>query len=105
MRPVRSVLYLPASNPRALEKARSLPVDAIIFDLEDAVAPAAKAEARAALGPALAADHGRRLRIVERTPTSLTVRARTERQEFVTIGDLDLAARFDDLVATVGSAA
>ncbi|GAA4934439.1 uncharacterized protein DUF2267 [Actinomycetospora succinea] len=49
-------------------------------------------------------ETGRRLRIVDRTPTSLTVRARTERQEVVTIGDLDLAARFDDLVATVGSA-
>ncbi|MDD7941931.1 DUF2267 domain-containing protein [Actinomycetospora lutea] len=50
-------------------------------------------------------ETGRRLRIVDRTPTSLTVRARTERQEFVTADDLDLAARFDDLVAAVGSAA
>ena len=36
-RPYRSVLYIPGSKPRALDKARSLPVDAIIFDLEDAV--------------------------------------------------------------------
>jgi hypothetical protein len=50
-------------------------------------------------------DAGARLRIVDRTPTSLTVRARTERQEVVTAIDLDLAARFDDLVSTVGSAA
>lgn len=49
-------------------------------------------------------DTGQRLRIVERTPTSLTVRARNERQEVVTAIDLDLAARFDDAVATVGSA-
>lgn len=47
-RPRRSALYLPASNARAIEKARSLPADIIILDLEDAVAPDAKAEARAA---------------------------------------------------------
>jgi citrate lyase subunit beta/citryl-CoA lyase len=46
IRPRRSVLYMPASNARALEKARSLPADALIFDLEDAVAPDAKALAR-----------------------------------------------------------
>ena len=45
-RPRRSVLYLPASNARALEKARSLACDTVILDLEDAVAPDAKAEAR-----------------------------------------------------------
>lgn len=45
-RPRRSALYLPASNPRAIEKARTLPCDVVILDLEDAVAPDAKAEAR-----------------------------------------------------------
>ena len=45
-RPRRSVLYMPSSNERALEKAKSLPVDALILDLEDAVAPDAKAAAR-----------------------------------------------------------
>ncbi len=45
-RPRRSVLYMPGSNPRALEKARTLPADALIFDLEDAVAPDAKSGAR-----------------------------------------------------------
>ena len=45
---LRSVLYMPAANERALEKAKSIPCDAIIFDLEDAVAPDAKAEARRA---------------------------------------------------------
>ena len=44
--PYRSVLYIPASNARALEKARGLAADAIIFDLEDAVAPAEKPGAR-----------------------------------------------------------
>jgi len=48
MRPARSVLFLPASNARAVEKARALPCDVAILDLEDAVAPEAKAEARAA---------------------------------------------------------
>ena len=43
---LRSVLYVPGSNERALEKARTLPADALIFDLEDAVAPSAKTEAR-----------------------------------------------------------
>ncbi|MFT6530775.1 MAG: (3S)-malyl-CoA thioesterase [Limimaricola cinnabarinus] len=52
--PFRSLLYVPASNPRALEKARDLPCDALIFDLEDAVAPAAKETARERLGAALA---------------------------------------------------
>lgn len=46
MRPRRSVLYMPGSNARALEKAKTLPVDALILDLEDAVAPDAKAVAR-----------------------------------------------------------
>lgn len=46
-RPRRSVLYMPGSNARALDKARTLGADGLIFDLEDAVAPAAKEEARA----------------------------------------------------------
>ncbi|RZJ05793.1 MAG: CoA ester lyase [Brevundimonas sp.] len=51
----RSVLYLPASNARAIEKARTLACDAVILDLEDAVAPDAKAEARSAAIDALKA--------------------------------------------------
>lgn len=46
IRPRRSVLYMPANNSRALEKARQLPADCIIIDLEDAVAPVAKVDAR-----------------------------------------------------------
>lgn len=64
-RPFRSVLYIPGSKDRALEKARELPVDAIIFDLEDAVTPDAKVEARATLKSALAeGGYGGRFRII-----------------------------------------
>lgn len=64
-RPFRSVLYIPGSKERALEKAKTLPVDAIIFDLEDAVAVEEKVNARATLANALAAGgYGNRMRIV-----------------------------------------
>ena len=46
IRPRRSLLFMPGSNARALEKARNLPADGIILDLEDSVAPEAKALAR-----------------------------------------------------------
>ena len=62
LRPLRSALYMPAANERALEKAKSLPADAVIFDLEDAVAPDAKEAARAAACTAAASgQYGRRL--------------------------------------------
>lgn len=64
MHPFRSALYIPASNKRALEKAQALPADAIIFDLEDAVAPDEKVAARLALDVALRQDYGARARIV-----------------------------------------
>jgi citrate lyase subunit beta/citryl-CoA lyase len=51
---LRSVLYMPSSNAKALEKAKTLPVDGVIFDLEDAVAPDAKPEAREAAAAAVA---------------------------------------------------
>src|SRR5690606_905756 len=64
-RPYRSVLYIPGSKERALEKARELDCDAVIFDLEDAVAPDEKANARALLARVLAeADFGGRALIV-----------------------------------------
>lgn len=64
-RPYRSVLYIPGSNERALEKARGLACDAIIFDLEDAVAVDEKVNARALLARTLSeADYGGRARIV-----------------------------------------
>lgn len=61
----RSALYIPGSKERALDKARSLPVDIILFDLEDAVAPDAKDAARATLTAALATGgYGPRRKIV-----------------------------------------
>ena len=63
-RPLRSVLYIPGDKPRALEKARGLAVDAIIFDLEDAVAPDAKIPARDTLIAALAQGYGPRACLV-----------------------------------------
>lgn len=64
-RPYRSVLYIPGSKPRALEKARTLQIDAIIFDLEDAVSVDEKENARAVLKDALLeGGYGQRMRIV-----------------------------------------
>ncbi|MEQ8398828.1 CoA ester lyase [Thalassobaculum sp.] len=61
IRPRRSALYMPGSNPRALEKARDLPCDVIIVDLEDAVAPDAKETAREIIaGALLTGDYGGR---------------------------------------------
>jgi citrate lyase subunit beta/citryl-CoA lyase len=61
IRPRRSVLFMPGSNARAMEKARTLPADALIFDLEDAVAPDAKEQARAqALAAVRGGSYGRR---------------------------------------------
>jgi citrate lyase subunit beta / citryl-CoA lyase len=66
VRPRRSVLYLPGSSARALEKARALDADGVILDLEDAVAPAAKEEARRAVVAALAAGGFGRREVVVR---------------------------------------
>ncbi|RNL79513.1 HpcH/HpaI aldolase/citrate lyase family protein [Nocardioides marmorisolisilvae] len=60
-RPRRSVLYMPSSNERALEKAKTIPCDGLILDLEDAVAPDAKPAARAAACAAVASgEYGNR---------------------------------------------
>lgn len=65
MRPFRSVLYIPGSNKRALDKARGLAADAIIFDLEDAVAPDMKDAARVTLREELdMGGYGNRARLV-----------------------------------------
>jgi len=64
-RPYRSVLYIPGSKPRALEKAKTLPVDAIIFDLEDAVSIDEKSNARNLLAETLrAGGYGNRAQLV-----------------------------------------
>jgi citrate lyase subunit beta/citryl-CoA lyase len=60
-RPRRSVLYMPSSNERALEKAKTIPCDGLILDLEDAVAPEAKPDARVAACAAVkSGEYGRR---------------------------------------------
>lgn len=64
-RPLRSVLYIPGSKPRALDKARGLACDAIIFDLEDAVSPDEKTAARDTLADALSeGGYGNRLKVI-----------------------------------------
>ncbi|MBM1689118.1 HpcH/HpaI aldolase/citrate lyase family protein [Sulfitobacter geojensis] len=64
-RPLRSVLYIPASKERALDKARGLSCDAIIFDLEDAVTPDEKPAARATLAAALeTGGYGNRFKVI-----------------------------------------
>lgn len=61
IRPRRSVLYMPGSNQRAMEKSKTLPVDSLVLDLEDAVAPAQKAAARKLVVDAIAnGGYGRR---------------------------------------------
>jgi len=64
-RPLRSVLYIPGSKDRALDKARGLPADAIIFDLEDAVIPEEKTAARETLATALKdGGYGSRYKVI-----------------------------------------
>ena len=87
IRPRRSMLYMPGSNARALEKAASIPADALIFDLEDAVAPDAKAEARRLV--AAAAGSGRYGR----------------RELLVRVNGLNTPWGYEDLVAAAGSGA
>ncbi|MBL4802792.1 MAG: CoA ester lyase [Emcibacter sp.] len=65
IKPRRSVLYMPGSNPRALEKAKSLPADGLILDLEDAVAVDAKEQARSLVAEAVkAGGYGNRELII-----------------------------------------
>src|ERR1700722_9236521 len=69
IRPRRSLLFMPGANARALEKARALPADGLIFDLEDAVAPEAKEAARATVGAALRqGGYGRRELVLRVNP-------------------------------------
>ena len=83
VRPRRSVLYMPGSNARAIEKAKTLAADALILDLEDAVAPEAKADARRQVCEAVGAGgFGRR-------------------ELFVRINAADTPWGGDDLAATV----
>ena len=85
LRPRRSVLYMPGANERALEKAKTLGADALILDLEDAVAPDAKAEARERVCAAVASgEYGHR---------ELTIR----------INSIDTEWHADDLAAAAAA--
>ncbi|MEL7157026.1 MAG: CoA ester lyase [Actinomycetota bacterium] len=87
LRPRRSVLYMPAANARALEKAKTIPADALIFDLEDAVAPEAKDEARdQAVAAAGSGEYG-------------------DREVTIRCNGLDTAWGADDLAAAARSGA
>ena len=86
VRPRRSALYMPASNARALEKARTLPADAIILDLEDAVAPDAKKLAR------------------EQAAAAIKAKGFGPREVVLRVNALDTAWIDDDLAAAVAAA-
>jgi citrate lyase subunit beta/citryl-CoA lyase len=86
-RPRRSALYLPGNKDRALEKGKSLPADVLIFDLEDAVGPDAKADSRAKVCGAISSDSYR--------PREIVVRINGAGTEW----------HDDDLAAVAGSAA
>jgi (3S)-malyl-CoA thioesterase len=103
-RPFRSVLYIPGSKDRALEKATTLPADAIIFDLEDAVALDEKANARALLAARLQElDYGPRGKLVRINALStpwgaddLDVIAQA-RPEAILLPKVDTPAQIEDL--------
>ena len=84
-RPRRSCLYMPGANPRALEKAKGLPADMLVLDLEDAVAPEQKAEAR------------------ETVAAVVKERAYGTREVLVRINSLDSEWGQEDLLATVAA--
>ncbi|MFN4057135.1 MAG: HpcH/HpaI aldolase/citrate lyase family protein [Roseinatronobacter sp.] len=103
-RPFRSVLYIPGSKERALEKAASLPTDAIIFDLEDAVAVDEKENARHLLAERLqSVDYGSRAKLVRINALS-TVWGRADldviaaaRPEAILLPKVDEAAQIETL--------
>lgn len=101
-RPRRSCLYMPASNKRALEKAKTLPADTIIFDLEDAVAPEAKEEARANACAALqSGDYGNRELVVRINATDTPWFAQDLKQACLSKADAALVPKIlcaDDIV-------
>ena len=86
VRPRRSVLYMPGSNARALEKAKTLPVDGVILDLEDSVAPEAKEAARAQVTDAVKAG------------------GFGAREVFIRINGIDTSWHSDDLTAAAHAA-
>lgn len=86
IRPRRSVLYMPGSNARALEKARELPADCLILDLEDAVAPEAKTSAREQVAAAVKAGGYGEREVVVRVNTLGTEWARADLRAMAAAG-------------------
>ncbi len=86
IRPRRSVLYMPGSNARAIEKARSLPADGVIIDLEDAVAPDAKVAAR------------------EQVAAAVTAGGFGAREVFIRVNGIDTPWHSDDVTAAAMAA-
>ncbi len=86
IRPRRSVLYMPGSNARALEKAKTLPADGVVLDLEDSVAPDAKASAR------------------DQVVAAVKAGGFGAREVFIRINSLDTPWSSDDLTAAAAAA-
>src|SRR3954454_17348318 len=86
LRPRRSVLYMPGSNTRAIEKARTLPVDAVILDLEDSISPEAKSAAR------------------EQVVDAVTAGGFGPREVFIRVNGIDTPWHTDDLMAAIQAA-
>ncbi|MFZ5691295.1 MAG: HpcH/HpaI aldolase/citrate lyase family protein [Pseudomonadota bacterium] len=86
IRPRRSVLYMPGSNARAIEKARTLPADGVIIDLEDAVAPDAKVAAR------------------EQVASAVKQGGFGSREVFIRINGIDTPWHAEDLMAAAAAA-
>ncbi len=113
LRPRRSALYMPGSNRRALDKARELPVDVVIMDLEDAVAPDAKEAARANVVTAVTAGGYGRREIVIRINGYATPWWKDDLVAVATsgadamlmpkIGGADLLSKMGDLLAINGA--
>ena len=105
--PPRSALYMPASNARAIEKARGLPADMIILDLEDAVKPGLKDEARQAAVDAMAEGFGDRLTAIRNngigTPWHMAdlAAARQAKCDFVVLPKAEAASAVADVADRV----
>ena len=111
LRPRRSVLYMPAANERALEKAKAIPCDAIIFDLEDAVAPDAKSLARdQAIAAVTSGEYGNRELTIRCNGLSTPwgsddlAAAAAATPSAVVIPKVDSVAYLDDIAARLDSA-
>jgi len=112
-RPRRSLLYMPGSNARALDKARSLPADGLILDMEDSVAPDAKALAREQVGAALGeGGYGHRELIVRINGLATewgrddiaAVSAFPERPDGLLIPKIDCAGDVNEAIAAIDRA-